>query len=92
VFAFARFDGNGGPAAVVVSNFTPVPREGYRVPFPAAGRWREAVNTDSSVYWGSGLGNMGAVEAEAQPSHGQPASALVWIPPLSTLIFVAEPA
>jgi 1,4-alpha-glucan branching enzyme len=90
VFAFARYDGTGGPPAVVVTNFTPVPREGYRVPFPMPGRWREAINTDSTVYWGSGLGNMGAVEAEPQPSHGHAASALVWIPPLATLIFVAE--
>lgn len=90
VFAFARYDGAGGPPAVIVTNFTPVPREGYRVPFPVAGRWREAINTDSTVYWGSGLGNMGAIETEAHPSHGLPASALVWIPPLATLIFVAE--
>ena len=52
----------GNPVAVI-SNFTPVPREGYRLPLPAAGTWREIINTDAADYGGSGMGNAGAVEA-----------------------------
>ena len=55
----------GSPVAVI-SNFTPVPRDGYRVPLPPAGRWREILNTDAAAYGGSGKGNGGWVEAVAR--------------------------
>ena len=88
VFAWARYSGEGDPPVVVVSNFTPVPRQGYMLPLPAAGRWREIVNTDAADYGGSGMGNLGAVTAEADALHGQPARAEVTLPPLATLYFI----
>jgi 1,4-alpha-glucan branching enzyme len=90
VYAWARHSGEGGAIAVVASNFTPVPRHDYRLPLPAAGRWREALNTDSTIYGGSGVGNMGRVTASAGPSHGKPASAIVTLPPLATLYFMLD--
>nr|UAM96506.1 alpha-1,4-glucan branching enzyme [Microvirga sp.] len=77
--------------AIVVSNFTPVPQEGYRIGVPLPGFYREAVNTDAGLYGGSNMGNMGGVAAEAAPSHGQPCSVTLTIPPLATLILVLEP-
>jgi 1,4-alpha-glucan branching enzyme len=71
----------------VVSNFTPVPRHLYRIGLPSAGRWREVFNSDAQDYGGSGIGNLGSVEAVAHPAHGLPASAEITIPPLSTLYF-----
>ncbi|WP_395665738.1 1,4-alpha-glucan branching protein GlgB [Methylocella sp.] len=91
VFAFLRHSDDGDPPVVVVGNFTPEPRHGYRLGLPFAGRWREAVNTDAGCYWGSGVGNFGAVEATAEPAHGQPASALLTLPPLSTLFLIPDP-
>jgi len=73
-----------------VCNFSPVPRYGYRVGFPAVGRWREVLNTDSVYYGGSGVGNLGAVEAEAVPWHDQGFSAEVTLPPLGVVWFAAE--
>ena len=61
-----------------------------RLPELLAGVWREAVNTDSELYGGSGAGNMGAVIASDHPSHGQPASATITIPPLGALWLVPE--
>jgi 1,4-alpha-glucan branching enzyme len=87
VVAFLRFGAAGDPPVCVVCNFTPVPRFGYRVGLPFAGRWREVLNTDSASYGGSGMGNLGAVHAGALPSHGQPASADIIIPPLATVFF-----
>ena len=75
---------------VIASNFTPVPRTGYAVPFPVAGRWREIVNTDAHVYGGSDMGNLGAVTAEPSPLNGKPAQAMVTLPPLSTLYFMQD--
>ena len=54
----------------------------YRIGLPRSGRWKEAVNTDASYYGGSGVGNMGGVDAEAIGWHGQPYSAEVTLPPL----------
>jgi 1,4-alpha-glucan branching enzyme len=87
VFAWARHTGEGGPIIVVVSNFTPVLREGYRLPLPKSGNWREVLNSDAALYWGSGKGNGGQVEAHQGSYNGKPASALVTLPPLATLYF-----
>ena len=91
VFAWARHSGEGGTIVAVVTNFTPVPRENYTLPLPAAGLWREILNSDAGVYGGSGVGNMGGVTARAEPSHGKPAQATVTLPPLATLYFAFEP-
>jgi 1,4-alpha-glucan branching enzyme len=90
VFAWARHSGDGHAPVVVVCNFTPVLREGYRLPFPKAGVWREVFNSDSEVYWGSGKGNMGKITATGEGSHGKPASAIITLPPLATVYFVAD--
>jgi 1,4-alpha-glucan branching enzyme len=90
VFAWARQAGGESPAVVVVSNFTPVPRHDYTLPMPAAGRWREIINTDAVNYGGSGTGNMGAITAGADPTHGKPAQAKVSLPPLATLYFIRD--
>jgi 1,4-alpha-glucan branching enzyme len=87
VLAWLRFGGPDDAPVAVVSNFTPVPRTGYRIGLPAAGRWRELFNSDAREYGGSGMGNMGSVTAEPHPSHGLPASAEITIPPLATLFF-----
>jgi 1,4-alpha-glucan branching enzyme len=73
-----------------VCNLSPVPRPGYRVGLPRAGRWREALNTDSAYYGGSGVGNLGGVTAEAMPWHDQPFSAPLTLPPLAAVWLVPE--
>jgi 1,4-alpha-glucan branching enzyme len=92
VLAWLR-KGKGGSAPVlVICNFTPTPHEGYRLGLPAAGRWREILNTDAGVYGGSGMGNLGMIEAEEVASHGRPYSALITVPPLATVWFRLERA
>ena len=83
-FSWLRHDDAGGCVAVL-SNLSPVPRTGYRIGLPRSGTWTEVLNTDASAYGGSGMGNLGEVAAENIPSHGQPASAVVTLPPLSTV-------
>ena len=55
-----------------------------------AGRWREILNTDATVYGGSGTGNLGAIDAMPEPWHGQPASARITLPPLGVLWLTPE--
>ena len=74
---------------LVVCNFTPVPRAGYRVGVPHGGYWREMLNSDAREYAGSGIGNMGGVHAEEIPTHGRPFSLKLTLPPLSALFFKA---
>ena len=90
VFAWLRMSGGNEPPVAVVSNFTPVVRENYVLPLPRAGRWREIINTDANVYWGSGKGNLGAITANNNPARGKPASAAITLPPLATLILAPE--
>ena len=77
--------------AVIVCNFTPVPRYDYRIGVPRPGRYRERINTDALEYGGSGVGNSGGVEADAHPMHGHPYSLRLQLPPLGVLILTAEP-
>src|SRR6266567_628354 len=72
--------------AVIVCNFTPVVRHDYRIGVPRPGRYRERINTDAEDYGGSGIGNAGAVDAEAHPMHGHAYSLRLQLPPLAALI------
>jgi 1,4-alpha-glucan branching enzyme len=66
-------------------NFTPVPREGYRIGVPAAGRYVEALNTDARTYGGSGITN-DVRTAEAIEAQGKPYSIALHLPPLATVL------
>jgi 1,4-alpha-glucan branching enzyme len=90
VVAFARLDANGERPVVCVLNLSPIPRFDYRVGMPLCCRWQELLNTDSAFYGGSGVGNLGGIEAEAVPWHDQPFSALLTLPPLGAVWFVPE--
>jgi 1,4-alpha-glucan branching enzyme len=70
---------------LIVCNFTPVPREGFRVGVPSLGYWRELLNSDGKEYGGSGVGNEGGVEAKDEPVHGRPYSLNLTLPPLGVL-------
>ncbi|AZO82057.1 MULTISPECIES: 1,4-alpha-glucan branching protein GlgB [unclassified Bosea (in: a-proteobacteria)] len=89
VYAFIRQQ-PGSPSVLVVANMTPVPRANYKMGVPSAGFWREALNSDSTFYGGSGIGNGGGVGAIDASSHGYPASVELLLPPLATLVFIAE--
>ncbi|MET1071349.1 MAG: 1,4-alpha-glucan branching protein GlgB [Umezawaea sp.] len=89
VLSFLRI-GEDGSHLACVANFSGQPHHDYRVGLPTTGRWREVVNTDSSSYGGSGVGNLGVVEAEAHPWHGRPASAILQLPPSGVLWLAPE--
>jgi 1,4-alpha-glucan branching enzyme len=90
VLAFARRSLDGSGTVVCVCNLSPVPRERYRLGMPHPGRWVEALNTDSTHYGGSDVGNLGGVEAEEVAWHDQPYSAEVTLPPLAVVWLVPE--
>lgn len=90
VIAWLRRGNPGDAHVVVVVNLTPVERTGYRVGFPVAGRWREAINTDSAHYGGANRGNSGQIETEPVPLGNEHQSALLTLPPLSAIYFVEE--
>jgi 1,4-alpha-glucan branching enzyme len=86
VYAWVRKGRKSDPMVVVVANMTPVERR-YRLGFPAAGQWDEALNTDAALYGGGNRGNLGGVVTEGTPWHGQRQSAVITLPPLSTIMF-----
>ncbi len=85
VLSFMRRGRSPDAVVVIVCNFTPVPRHGYRVGVPRAGWWRELLNSDAVEYGGTGWGNLGGVEATPVPWHGQPHSVVLTLPPLAVL-------
>jgi 1,4-alpha-glucan branching enzyme len=92
VVAFVRRARDPRDFVLVVCNFTPVPRPGYRVGVPAGGHYRELLNTDAHFYGGSNVGNSGGVPAEARPWTGQPWSVTLTLPPLGVLLLKPAPS
>ena len=86
VMSFLRKSRNG-ETILVICNFTPVPRSSYRVGVPHGGFWKELLNSDADVYWGSGMGNQGGSMADPHGWHGRPFSLHLTIPPLGALFF-----
>ncbi len=79
-----------GSCVLVLLNFTPVPRDGYRIGVPQAGKYREVLNSDAECYGGGNMGNGAGLQSEDQPWMGYPHSVVVTLPPLAGLILRIE--
>jgi 1,4-alpha-glucan branching enzyme len=88
--SFIRYAKDKRECIVVVANFTPVPRTGYRVGAPVGGQYREILNSDSVHYGGSNMGNAGGLPAEPTAWQGQPYSLLLTVPPLGVVYLKPE--
>jgi 1,4-alpha-glucan branching enzyme len=86
VISFLRPARDPRDSIVAVFNFTPVPRQGYRIGVPEAGYWAELINSDSAMFGGSNLGNGGGVESDPIRDHGFDQSISLTIPPLACLL------
>jgi 1,4-alpha-glucan branching enzyme len=86
ILAFLRLARDRSDFVVVICNFTPVPRPGYRVGVPEPGSYSEILNSDRADYWGSGLESPDPIAAAPFPCHGQPWSLTLTLPPLAVLI------
>ena len=84
VTVFERKEGD--QRLVILLNATPVVRECYSVGLPGPGVWHEIFNSDSCLYGGSNVGNLGAIVSKRDPAMGEPYSATVRLPPLGALI------
>ncbi len=91
VISFLRWGKSDGEPILVVANFTPVPRYDYRVGTPHSGYWRELLNSNAEEFGGTGVGNLGGVEASSVPSHGKPCSLSLTLPPLAVLFLKSGP-
>jgi 1,4-alpha-glucan branching enzyme len=87
VISWIRKTPDDSSTILVVCNFTPVPRTGYRVGVPRGGLWREMLNSDAAVYGGSGVGNAGGFDAEPVPYNGRPFSLNLSLPSLGICFF-----
>lgn len=90
VVSFVRRSKQPNDFIVVVANFTPVPREGYRLGVPGAGFYHELLNSDSAYFGGSNMGNAGGLRSEPMAWHGQPHSISLTLPPLAVVFFKPE--
>ena len=89
MIAFVRKARDPGDAVIVAANFTPVPREGYVVRVPGAGRYVEVLNSDDERWGGSGVGQPGGVEATAlgagEAAEGLTHALALRLPPLGVV-------
>lgn len=86
LLSYIRHGGKGTAPVVVICNFTPVVRHGFRLGVPKGGRWIEKLNTNSAAYGGSNVGNLGGVDAQEISAHGRPFSLDLTLPPRATLV------
>ncbi|MEX2271167.1 MAG: 1,4-alpha-glucan branching protein GlgB [Vicinamibacterales bacterium] len=91
VVSFVRHGDDADSQLVVIVNWTPVVREGYRIGVLRDGFYREALNSDSMIYGGSNVGNAGGVRTEPIRSHGRDHSLLLTLPPLGCLFLRRTP-
>src|SRR6266568_4716912 len=85
VLSFVRQNKGRTSRVLVILNLTPVARYRYRVGLPQGGYWREALNSDSAIYGGGNVGNLGGVLAQDYQTHNQPFSAEFTLPPLGVI-------
>ena len=90
IYSFVRFSENGRRAVACVANFTPVPREGYRLGLPYPGSWKTLLDTNAKWFWGTGYGGVAGVETEPVAWHGYGDSAVITLPPLAVVWFAGE--
>lgn len=86
VFSYIRYADDPEDFLVVICNFTPVVRQGYRIGVPRMGKYVELLNSDSSHYFGSNVGNNGNLMADATAWHAFDHSISLTLPPLAILV------
>lgn len=86
VIAFLRRGKDADAQVIVVCNLTPVVRHDYSIGVPQAGCYQERLNSDSTLYAGSGVGNLGQVNTKPISSHGRDHTLMLTLPPLATLV------
>ena len=91
IISYLRYASDKNNFLVVIHNFTPVVRYHYHIGVPTGGTYRELLNSDATLYWGSGVGNYGQVEATDEPWMGFPHRLQLTLPPLGSLILKPPP-
>ncbi|HEU5338276.1 MAG TPA: 1,4-alpha-glucan branching protein GlgB, partial [Sulfuricaulis sp.] len=91
IISFFRKGEKPEDVVLIVCNFTPVPQANYRIGVSRSGYWREILNSDATIYGGSGQGNVGGVETAPVPCHGRYHSISLTLPPLS-IVYLKAPS
>jgi 1,4-alpha-glucan branching enzyme len=92
IVCFLRKGSKENDEVLVICNYTPIPRDGYRIGVPQRGFWKEVLNSDATEYGGSGIGNFGGVWSDDWAQHGHNQSISLRVPPLSMLVLKLEKA
>ncbi len=90
VLAFYRYADDASPAVLCAFNFTPVPRNDYRLGVGRSTKWRKIFDSDAVEFAGSGYNDQTQAHADPIPIHGRSRSLAVTLPPLAAVVFVAQ--
>jgi 1,4-alpha-glucan branching enzyme len=91
VAVFLRYDRARERPLLVACNFTPVPRDRYRVGSPRTATWTVALNSDAGRYGGSGFPIPTTFATDEVPMHGREQSVELALPPLGVLVLRGDP-
>jgi 1,4-alpha-glucan branching enzyme len=89
-YSYIRYAKDKSDYLIIIMNFTPVVREHYQLGVPEAGFYKEMLNSDSEIYGGSNVGNIGGVQSHDLAKHGLPHSVSLTVPPFGMLILKKE--
>jgi len=86
IVSFTRYARNKRDLIVIICNFTPVPRLGYRIGLPSEGAYRELLNSDWRQFGGSGVENVGVIQGARYPWQNCGFSSEINLPPLGVIL------
>ena len=86
VLGYVRYGNADDAPVIIMCNFTPVERLGFRIGIPRAGFWEEILNTDAAIYGGENRGNFGGVASTDTGADGHQQSLTLTLPPLSVVV------
>lgn len=89
--SWLRRDPQRREVLLCILNCTPVVRRNFQVGVRRPGTWREILNSDATIYGGSGQGNLGLAQTAPFPFHRLPCLLTITLPPLAAVIFKHEP-
>jgi 1,4-alpha-glucan branching enzyme len=87
IISFIRRPRGRTPFLLICCNFTPVPRQNYRIGVPDPGTYREIFNSDAEMFGGSNMGNAGAVTTQPIAASNHYHSLSITLPPLAVVVF-----
>ncbi|WP_020618823.1 1,4-alpha-glucan branching protein GlgB [Paenibacillus daejeonensis] len=85
IIVYLRRGKRNGETLIVICNFAPVERQGYRIGVPTAGDYYELLNTSDAEFGGEGQTSQEPYQTDKLPWHDRKYSLEMTLPPMSVI-------